>query len=63
MHGYGKEALKLFEQMEQSGINPNHVTFVGVLSACCHAGLVDEGWQYFDCMSHILSHYTYNGAL
>eukprot|EP01018_Ginkgo_biloba_P013178 Gb_21049 [translate_table: standard] len=50
-HGYGKEALKLFEQMQHAGIKPNHVTLVCVLSACCHAGLVDEAWQYFDCMS------------
>eukprot|EP01018_Ginkgo_biloba_P032087 Gb_22769 [translate_table: standard] len=51
MHGCGKEALQLFEQMQPSGMNPNHVTFVGVLSACCHSGLVDKGLQYFDCMS------------
>eukprot|EP01018_Ginkgo_biloba_P001634 Gb_19896 [translate_table: standard] len=51
MHGCGKEALKLFEQMQQSGIKPDHVTLVGILSACCHAGLVNEGWQYFNCMS------------
>eukprot|EP01018_Ginkgo_biloba_P022027 Gb_29768 [translate_table: standard] len=50
MHGYGKEALKLFEEMQHSGTNPNHVTFICILSACCHAGLVDEGRQYFDCM-------------
>eukprot|EP01018_Ginkgo_biloba_P002768 Gb_08745 [translate_table: standard] len=64
MHGCGKEALELFEQMQNSGIKPNHVTFLCVLSACCHAGLVDEGWQYFECMSqyyHIspaLEHYV-----
>eukprot|EP01018_Ginkgo_biloba_P009787 Gb_07730 [translate_table: standard] len=51
MHGCGKEALQLFEQMQHSGMNPNHVTFVSVLSACCHAGLVDDGWQYFNSMS------------
>eukprot|EP01018_Ginkgo_biloba_P040732 Gb_28666 [translate_table: standard] len=51
MHGCGKEALKLFEQMQHSEMTPDHVTFVGVLSACCHAGLVDEGWHYFECMS------------
>eukprot|EP01018_Ginkgo_biloba_P023998 Gb_36142 [translate_table: standard] len=50
MHGYGKEALQLFDQMRDSGTKPDHVTFVGVLSACCHAGLVDYGWQYFNCM-------------
>eukprot|EP01018_Ginkgo_biloba_P003198 Gb_11219 [translate_table: standard] len=51
MHGYGKEALKLFEQMQHSGINPDHVTLISVLFACCHAGLVTEGQRYFDCMS------------
>eukprot|EP01018_Ginkgo_biloba_P002733 Gb_33136 [translate_table: standard] len=64
MHGCGKEALKLFEQMQHSGMNPTHVTFICVLTACCHAGLVDEGRQYFNCMSqyyHItpaLEHYS-----
>eukprot|EP01018_Ginkgo_biloba_P013187 Gb_32448 [translate_table: standard] len=51
MHGCGEQALILFEQMQHSGIKPNHVTFVCVLSACCHAGLVDKGCQYLDCMS------------
>jgi len=40
VHGFGKEALRLFEQMQHCGISPDHVTFVGVLSACCHSGLV-----------------------
>eukprot|EP01018_Ginkgo_biloba_P011196 Gb_27462 [translate_table: standard] len=51
MHGCGKEALKLFEQMQDYGMIPNHVTLLCVLSACCHAGLVNEGQQYFDCIS------------
>eukprot|EP01018_Ginkgo_biloba_P008647 Gb_28765 [translate_table: standard] len=51
MHGCGKEALQLFEQMQCTRTKPNRVTFIGVLSACCHAGLVDDGWQYFSCMS------------
>eukprot|EP01018_Ginkgo_biloba_P004806 Gb_36676 [translate_table: standard] len=50
MHGYGKEALKLFEQMQHSGMKPTHITLVCVLTACCHAGLVSEGRRYFDCM-------------
>ncbi|XP_059066260.1 pentatricopeptide repeat-containing protein At2g03880, mitochondrial-like [Cryptomeria japonica] len=49
-HGFDIEALKIFDQMEQSGIDPNHITFVGVLSACCHVDLVDKGWHYFKCM-------------
>eukprot|EP01018_Ginkgo_biloba_P028363 Gb_34253 [translate_table: standard] len=51
MHGYGKESLQVFEQMQLSSSKPNHITFLGVLSACCHAGLVDDGWQYFNRMS------------
>eukprot|EP01018_Ginkgo_biloba_P011979 Gb_15588 [translate_table: standard] len=50
-HGHGREALELFDQMQGAGIKPNHITFVGVLSACSHVGLVNEGWQYFDSMS------------
>eukprot|EP01018_Ginkgo_biloba_P020806 Gb_00198 [translate_table: standard] len=51
MHGHGEDALVLFLQMQQTCVNPDHVTFVCVLSTCSHAGLVDEGWQYFECMS------------
>lgn len=50
MHGYGEDALALFSQMKEEGIKPNHITFICVLYACSHAGLVDEGWKYFDCM-------------
>ncbi|XP_057857503.2 putative pentatricopeptide repeat-containing protein At3g13770, mitochondrial [Cryptomeria japonica] len=49
-HGYGKEALQLFDQMHQEDIIANHITFVGVLSACSHVGLVDEGRNYFYSM-------------
>ncbi|XP_057828968.1 uncharacterized protein LOC131040127 [Cryptomeria japonica] len=52
LHGQGEEALKLFDTMQQIGPEPNHITFVAVLSACSHAGLVDKGQQYFGCMSH-----------
>eukprot|EP00253_Pinus_taeda_P001147 PITA_01147 len=48
MHGYAKEALALFEEMQQSHIIPDHFTLISVLSACCHAGLVEKGRQYFD---------------
>eukprot|EP01018_Ginkgo_biloba_P011802 Gb_29543 [translate_table: standard] len=50
MHGLGEDALVLFSQMQKTGIKPNHVTFISVLSACTHAGLVNEGCQYFHCM-------------
>lgn len=50
MHGHGEEALSLFNQMQKSGVKPDHVTFVAVLSSCSHTGLVDEGLHYFDQM-------------
>eukprot|EP01018_Ginkgo_biloba_P018714 Gb_21688 [translate_table: standard] len=50
IHGRGEDSLALFSQMQREGMNPNHITFVSVLSACSHAGLVDEGWRYFNCM-------------
>ncbi|WCJ43656.1 Pentatricopeptide repeat (PPR) superfamily protein [Euphorbia peplus] len=50
-HGCGTEALNLFEKMKLVGPIPNHVTFVGVLSACSHVGLVDQGLAYLEAMS------------
>ncbi|KAL5728637.1 hypothetical protein ACHQM5_001701 [Ranunculus cassubicifolius] len=50
-HGRANEALKLFSMMQRENVKPNQVTFVGVLSACSHAGLVDEGRDYFDLMT------------
>nr|GMD85435.1 pentatricopeptide repeat-containing protein At4g13650 [Ipomoea batatas]GME15343.1 pentatricopeptide repeat-containing protein At4g13650 [Ipomoea batatas] len=50
-HGLGNEALELFEEMKNAGVIPNYVTYVGVLSACSHVRLVDEGLSYFKSMS------------
>eukprot|EP01018_Ginkgo_biloba_P016413 Gb_16508 [translate_table: standard] len=49
-HGHAKEAIQLFEQMQQIGMKPNDVTFLSVLFACSHAGLVDDGLHFFHCM-------------
>ncbi|XAR70519.1 hypothetical protein NMG60_11027394 [Bertholletia excelsa] len=49
-HGAGEKALTLFNDMRNAGIKPDWITFVGVLSACNHAGLVDIGVQYFNTM-------------
>lgn len=46
-HGYGKEALSIFDMMKQAGVRPNELTFTGVLTACARAGLVEEGRGYF----------------
>ncbi|CAM6059694.1 unnamed protein product [Sphagnum tenellum] len=60
-HGYGEDAFNLYRQMKGEGVKPNkitfvsilnayRITFVNVLSACNHAGLVDEGHQHFSSM-------------
>ncbi|XP_047336625.1 pentatricopeptide repeat-containing protein At5g27110 [Impatiens glandulifera] len=49
-HGQAVDALKLFEEMLQSNMKPDRVTFLAVISACSHAGLVDEGFKFFNCM-------------
>eukprot|EP01018_Ginkgo_biloba_P025611 Gb_06576 [translate_table: standard] len=50
-HGDGNETLVLFEQMQHAHVKPNKITFVGILAACNHRGLVDEGRHHFDSMS------------
>lgn len=50
-HGHGKEAVELFNEMVRSGIKPDKIVFMAVLSACSHAGLVDEGLRYFRLMT------------
>ncbi|XP_008795784.2 pentatricopeptide repeat-containing protein ELI1, chloroplastic-like [Phoenix dactylifera] len=50
MHGHGKEAVAFFDRMREVGVRPNEITFTGVLSACCHAGLIEEGQRYFCSM-------------
>jgi pentatricopeptide repeat protein len=64
MHGHGREALKYFEQMCKEGVQPDDITFVCLLSACSHAGLVDEGVHLYGSMIRDymipakLEHYT-----
>ncbi|KAK7406009.1 hypothetical protein VNO78_07622 [Psophocarpus tetragonolobus] len=48
IHGQAKEALELFQQMN---ICPDSATFVALLSACSHVGLVDVGVKLFNSMS------------
>ncbi|XP_065012934.1 pentatricopeptide repeat-containing protein At3g13880-like [Musa acuminata AAA Group] len=49
-HGCASDALMLFKEMEGCKVSPNHVTLLGVLTACSHGGLVDEGLRYFERM-------------
>lgn len=51
-HGEGHLALNVFSRMLESGVTPNEVTLLSVLTACCHAGLVVEGKELFSKMTH-----------
>ncbi|XP_068640293.1 pentatricopeptide repeat-containing protein At5g66520-like [Aristolochia californica] len=48
--GAGEDAIGLFQRMLNAGIRPDDITFVGVLTACAHSGLVNEGLQHFEMM-------------
>ncbi|KAF3432890.1 hypothetical protein FNV43_RR23992 [Rhamnella rubrinervis] len=48
--GQGHDAVALFAKMQDSGLSPDSIAFVSVLSACSHAGLLDEGKYYFRLM-------------
>ncbi|KAL8170256.1 LOW QUALITY PROTEIN: hypothetical protein V2J09_022060 [Rumex salicifolius] len=47
VNGLGLKAIGLFKEMEMMNLVPTDITFVGVLYACSHCGLVDEGFHYF----------------
>ncbi|XP_038685491.1 pentatricopeptide repeat-containing protein At5g66520-like [Tripterygium wilfordii] len=49
-HGLAKEAFDLLKEMVAEGVKPNHVTFVSLLSACAHSGLVETGRWCFNTM-------------
>ncbi|KAL6903597.1 hypothetical protein ACP4OV_004410 [Aristida adscensionis] len=51
LHGHGREAVECFDRMLDSGFSPNEVTFITVLGACCHSGLVQEGRRLFELMT------------
>ncbi|KAL3824655.1 hypothetical protein ACJIZ3_020684 [Penstemon smallii] len=50
LHGRGHEALMVFDEMLLSGVSPTGVTFLSILYACSHAGLVEEGERIFRSM-------------
>ncbi|OMP01633.1 hypothetical protein CCACVL1_03047 [Corchorus capsularis] len=52
LHGQGQDALRLFSEMSHFGVSPNGVTFLSLLYACSHAGLVKEGEELFHSMVH-----------
>ncbi|KMT16278.1 hypothetical protein BVRB_3g054290 [Beta vulgaris subsp. vulgaris] len=63
LHGLAWRAVDLFEEMRQQKIKPDSITFLGVLSSCRHAGLVEEGHMYFNSMAEFgvepdMAHYS-----
>lgn len=62
-NGHGAEALKMYDKMLVCGEKPDRVTMIGVLCACSHAGLVEEGRRFFFSMKEhglipVKDHYT-----
>ncbi|XWS12871.1 hypothetical protein CRYUN_Cryun37aG0127700 [Craigia yunnanensis] len=50
-HGKGEMALSMYFEFLHSGMEPNKVIFLSILSACSHNGLVDQGLSIFQSMS------------
>ncbi|XP_051146439.1 pentatricopeptide repeat-containing protein At1g31430 [Andrographis paniculata] len=55
MNGSALEALELFSEMMQAGVRPDEITFVGVLTACTHGGMLDEGRRHFASMTEVFN--------
>ncbi|XP_027171184.1 pentatricopeptide repeat-containing protein At4g21065 [Coffea eugenioides] len=50
VNGFGERAIELFKKLEEEGLVPSEITFVGLLYACSHCGMVDEGFANFERM-------------
>lgn len=53
MHGHAKLSLEIYSDLQKCKIKLNSITFIGVLSACCHAGLVEAGERHFKSMKSV----------
>ncbi|XP_047333349.1 pentatricopeptide repeat-containing protein At4g21065 isoform X2 [Impatiens glandulifera] len=65
-NGFGHEALGFFKELERQGHVPTEVTFIGVLYACSHCGMVDEGFAYFRRMKeeyHLVPRIEHYGCM
>lgn len=51
-NGCAHESLELFQEMQLKNTTPDSITFVHILNACSHKGLVERGWLYFKMMSN-----------
>nr|XP_043639537.1 pentatricopeptide repeat-containing protein At1g18485 [Erigeron canadensis] len=53
IHGQGQEAMELFSEMQNLFVKPDHFTFIAILMACNHGGLVEEGLKLFNEMQTV----------
>ncbi|KAK1374052.1 Pentatricopeptide repeat-containing protein [Heracleum sosnowskyi] len=53
IHGRARDAIGLFEKMEKEMLKPDDITFLNILNACAHGGLVDEGMWYLKNMKDV----------
>ncbi|KAJ9549265.1 hypothetical protein OSB04_021808 [Centaurea solstitialis] len=51
-HGFVRESLEMFTEMRKAGIMPDEITYLCILSACAHGGLVNEAWHYFKILTN-----------
>ncbi|XP_061340030.1 putative pentatricopeptide repeat-containing protein At3g15930 [Gastrolobium bilobum] len=51
INGHGEEALTMFSNMTQASVTPDEITYIGVLCACTHAGMVEKGRKIFSSMT------------
>ncbi|KAL2532115.1 putative Pentatricopeptide repeat-containing protein [Abeliophyllum distichum] len=64
IHGHGVQAVALFDRMINEELRPDDVAFTVILTACMRAGLVEDGFRYFDlmineyCLSPSPDHYA-----
>ncbi|KAF7809714.1 pentatricopeptide repeat-containing protein [Senna tora] len=53
VHGKGREALQWFIKMQKAGVKPTSITLTAILTACSHAGLIEEGKSLFESISTV----------
>ncbi|KAL2249326.1 UNVERIFIED_CONTAM: Pentatricopeptide repeat-containing protein, mitochondrial [Sesamum indicum] len=51
-HGFGREALEIYDLMLRNGVKPNDITFIGILSSCGHVGALEEALHHFGSMTN-----------
>ncbi|KAL6005613.1 hypothetical protein ACLOJK_006183 [Asimina triloba] len=52
-NGMGNASVQLYDRMLECGTKPDYITFIGLLFACSHAGLVEDGLHYFKSMQNV----------